>query len=132
MTDEDDFEVEEVFEQAPDDAASPKQKERKDKRIARERRETEVFWSQVFATPVGRRAMWELLKAGGYAETAFACGPNGFPQPEATWFKAGAKDYAERIYVSWQLGNFEQVHLMHCENDSRFAKAQRPINRTDD
>ena len=38
--------------------------------------------------PRGRQEMWGLLQAAHAFEERFACGPNGFPQVEATWFHA--------------------------------------------
>ena len=101
----------------------------------RKQRETKQdatkFWAGVFATAIGRREMWNLLQEAGAFEVQFACGPNGFPQVEATWFKAGASNYGLRLYHSWLLAEPEGVRQMHIENDSRWAKPKRRQKRDD-
>jgi len=93
-------------------------------RISR-KREHESFWKAVFADPIGRREMWALLQDMHPFETVFACGPSGFPQPEATWFKAGEQQLGLRLYQSWHQIDPEGVMLMQRENDSRFAKPRK-------
>jgi hypothetical protein len=83
-------------------------------------RESDRFWKSVFSDPVGRREMWLFLEAAKPFEERFACGPNGFPQPEATWFNAGQQSLGLRIYQTW-LNKFpELVMQMQRENDPRF------------
>ncbi|SDD94849.1 hypothetical protein SAMN05216337_1017127 [Bradyrhizobium brasilense] len=108
-------------EQANDDAASPKQHENKRRRIAREKQEALDFWRAVFASEVGRREMFALLQSAHTFEERFACGPNGFPQPEATWFQAGEQAFGQRLYQSWARDHRAAVLLMHDENDARFV-----------
>lgn len=110
---------------ANDDAASPKQLRNKERRLAREARETQEFWSSVFATPVGRREMWKLLTSAHTFDERFACGPNGFPQPEATWFQAGEQSFGQRVYRTWARDHRVEVLLMHDENDPAFVKAKK-------
>lgn len=108
-----------------DDAASSEGIETKRKRVAREARETLEFWRGVFATPVGRREMWKHLASAHTFDERFACGPNGFPQPEATWFQAGEQAFGQRIYRTWARDHRVEVLLMHDENDSAFLKAKK-------
>lgn len=80
------------------------------------------FWRSVLADETGRRELWRLISDDGHAfEERFACGPNGFPQPEATWFNAGEQAFAMRLYQ--RLLALDPVHVrqMHLEHDSRFA-----------
>ncbi len=93
-------------------------------------RESARFWQEIFESPVGRREMWLLLAAANPFNPAFQCGPNGFPQPEATWFTAGQQALTLRMYQTW-LSKFPlAVMEMHRENDSRFMpEPKRPRKR---
>jgi hypothetical protein len=91
---------------------------------AKERCEKEAadFWKYVLSHPIGRREMWKILQAASTFEERFACGPNGFPQPEATWFKAGEQSLGLRLFLSWQIIDPAGVLLMQQEHDPRFVK----------
>lgn len=125
-------------EQAPDDAdpllasetptvdASSVRTVRKRVREAeRQEREKQAFWKAVFANPVGRREMWAILNESHAFEERFACGPNGFPQVEATWFHAGEQSLGQRLYQSWVILDRAGVFLMQDEHDPRFPKPKR-------
>lgn len=75
--------------------------------------------------------MYAILKAGGYGEQAFACGPNGFPQPEATWFKLGETSFVDRLFKTWQRQNYKGVYMMLCENDPNYKDARFPAEESD-
>lgn len=92
------------------------------KRIRTEKLETEAFWKMVFADRIGRREMWGILQATGAFEERFACGPNGFPQPEASYFKAGEQSVGMRLYQKWLVFDRDGVCKMHDEFDDRFKK----------
>lgn len=109
-----------------DDAGSAAGYTRKLNEIEVARLESEQFWQSVFNHPVGRREMWGILKAAHAFETSFACGPNGFPQPEATWFHAGEQAIGMRLFLSWQVFNPEGVLAMLKEHDPRFKKPAPP------
>lgn len=109
-----------------DDTSSPRQIETKKRRIARERRETEDFWKLIFASEIGRREMWGIIGVQAHAfNERFACGPNGFPQGEATWFAAGEQALGQRLYQSWFLIDPKGVMLMLQEHDPRFPKPDK-------
>lgn len=108
--------------QGGDNAADAKQVKRKTDRVKLEKRKIDEFWKSVFASPIGRSEMWAILTAGHCFEERFACGPNGFPHGEATWFAAGEQALAQRLYDSWQIKDHAGVYLMRCENDPRFPK----------
>lgn len=91
-------------------------------RKRRERRERE-FIQSMLADDRGREFLWGLVQKG--FETPFACGPTGFPQPEATWFKAGASADALGLYHRLLAADFEGTRLMLAEHDSRFKKAAK-------
>jgi hypothetical protein len=120
-----------LYELEPENAADPKAVKKRERKIQRQNREREEFWQSVFSTPVGRREIWAILQSGHCFEERFACGPNGFPQTEATWFHAGEQALVQRLYQSWQTQDYEGVYLMLCENDPRFLKAKRPTTRDD-
>ncbi len=69
---------------------------------------------------VGRRFLWNLLSACHTFDERFACGPNGFPQPEATWFEAGQQAFGLRLYHSWLRVDPLAISAMHRECDPRF------------
>ena len=91
----------------------------------RDAAEVTAFWRSALAHPVGRREIWRLLSELHTFEEKFACGPNGFPQPEATWFHAGEQAFGLRLYHSLILYDRAAVFLMHDEHDPRFAKPKR-------
>ena len=86
------------------------------------KRQAQEFWQRVFADPIGRREMWGILQSAHTFEERFACGPSGFPQPEATWFEAGIQSYGQRLFQSWTVLDREGVFLMLDEHDPRFVK----------
>src|SRR6202044_500609 len=110
----------------PDNAADAKRIRRQERKIDRDKRESDEFWRGVFTSPVGRREMWAILKAGFFKEERFGAGPNGFPHPEATWFRAGGQDYAQRLFDSWQAKEYEGVYMMLCEHYPPFFKSKMP------
>ena len=112
-------------EDAQPNAADPKAVREQRRRAKRADDKATDFWRRVFADPVGRREMWQLLDELHTFETRFACGPNGFPQVEATWFHAGEQNFGLRLYHSWLRLDHEGVRLMHTEHDPRFQKSKR-------
>ena len=120
---------EDAAEQPPEDAqpnaADPKALKEQHRKARRNKDQAKDFWRRVFGDEVGRREMWRLLQELHTFEERFACGPNGFPQPEATWFHAGEQAFGMRLYQSWVLIDREAIFRMHDENDPRFAKPRR-------
>ena len=85
-------------------------------------REDMRFLSEVMlGTKQGRRFLWRILDAAHTFEERFACGPNGFPQPEATWFHAGEQALGLRLYQTWLRASPDATAAMHKENDPRFS-----------
>jgi hypothetical protein len=95
-------------------------------RIAYDAEQARLFWQQVFAHPVGRREMWAILQSAHTFEERFACGPNGFPQPEATWFEAGVQSFGQRLQRTWMAKQPEGYLAMLFENDPQFPKPSPP------
>jgi hypothetical protein len=111
------------------DAGDPAVLKRKLTKAAIRSRESERFWRGIFADPVGRREMWGILQQAHAFEEIFSCGPNGFPQPEATWFHAGEQALGQRLYQSWILLAREGVFMMQDEHDPRFERPKMPQNK---
>lgn len=103
--------------QAADPAAFKKQSEK----AVDDRLEGDRWWAGLIASKVGRHEIWALLTSCHSFEERFACGPNGAPQPEATWYQAGERDTGLRLYRSLLRIDHEAVHRMHLENDPEFA-----------
>lgn len=83
------------------------------------------FWKACLATPIGRQEIWGLLQSCSTFEDRFACGPNGFPQPERTWFLAGEQAFGLRFYQSLLRMDRLGVLAMHDQCDPNFAKPKR-------
>lgn len=112
-------------EQPTVDAGSPRAVRKRLTKLQLQEREGDRFWQELFQSEVGRREMWKLLATMHPFDTTFACGPNGFPQPEATWFKAGEQQIGLRIYQTWLAKYPLEVMAMHKEHDPRFAKRDK-------
>ena len=123
--DEDDYE--DTFDGPPladpviDDAGDPVAVQRRVKKLRYDKQEAREFWKEIFASPVGRREMWNMLQSCHVNETKFSCGPNGFPQPEATWFSLGEQSIGRRLFDSWLIMDRDGVLKMLDEYDPRFS-----------
>ena len=84
--------------------------------------EDAAFWKNCLGSVIGRRVLFSLLDATHWSEVKFACGPNGFPQQEATWFHAGEQSIGERLWLSWFRIDPDNAMVMLRENDPRLAK----------
>lgn len=111
-----------------DNASDPKAVRKKAERVKRAKDDGKDFWRKSLSTAIGRAEIWALLQSAGTFEERFACGPNGFPQPEATWFYAGSQAFGQRFYQSLVVIDRVNVFLMHDENDVRFAPP-KPVRR---
>jgi hypothetical protein len=107
-------------------ADSPETERRRKTRIRREFEEAVGFWTDALKTQIGRREIWKLLQSAHTFEDRFACGPNGFPQVEATWFQAGEKAFGQRLWLSLQRYDLAGVLQMHSEHDDRLGKPTVP------
>lgn len=93
----------------------------------RKRQESRVadFWKASLSDEVGRSQIWDLLTEGGAFQPPFAVGPTGFPQPEASWFKAGQQALVLGLYHRLLAYDFDGVKLMLSEHDPRFKALAR-------
>lgn len=95
-------------------------------RAKREEQERHSLWRSILANKVGRREVWRLLMEARTFNTDFACGPNGFPQPEATWHNLGRQQWGLRLYQDLLVIDHAGVALVHQENDPRFIQVKPP------
>lgn len=107
------------------DAGSPAAVSRRRIRTKLEARKGAEFWRLALGTEPGRRELYLLLQAAGTFETPFAVGPNGFPHESATWFKAGAHDLGQRLFLSLQRIDILLVKQMLDEHHPAFASRPR-------
>lgn len=126
MSDEDELDLPDPNQaDQPYDAGDPVQVERQRRTRKLVDRDSERWWQAVFASEIGRREMYGLLRDCKAFEERFACGPNGFPQPEATWFQAGESAWGRRIADTWMVRHPAEFILMLQENDPRFKKDRK-------
>lgn len=131
MSDEDDptAEPESLLPEGHSATESPVERRRRETRRAREDREREEFWKDVFRSAVGRREIWRMLFTGDGThpfETRFPAGPVGFPDPNAAWYSRGEQDFGLRLYHSLLQIDRAGVLRMQDEHDPRFTKPKRP------
>lgn len=110
----------------PVDAADPGVHRKRLTRAALRDRDIRRFWQGVFSDPIGRSEMWGILQQAGTFDDRFGVGPNGFPQPEASWFHMGARSLGLRLFQSWGAFAREGVALMQDEHDPRFTRPKMP------
>ena len=123
MSDDDDFPDNPEQPELPEfDAGDPAAVGARKRNLKIQEREAQRFWDLVFSTRPGRREMWKLLRDCAAFEDKFACGPNGFPQPDASWFHAGVASWGQRMSQTWLINHTAEFALMLKENDPRFQK----------
>lgn len=114
-------------------AADPKAIKNQRRKQLSEADQSKNFWRVVMGTEVGRREIWKLIAYDMHAfEDRFACGPNGFPQPDATMFQAGEKACGQRLYFMLMRMDREGIGRMHDENDPAYATPKRGRAQTSD
>lgn len=129
MSDEPDFadESEDLLpELGPDDPGSPRGKRKVIAKQIMAEQAASDFWKSILANAIGRQEIWSYLARCGIHQTTFAVGPNGFPQPESTWFKAGEKSAAESLFIRLSILDREGVRLMQDEHDPRYRVPKFP------
>lgn len=108
------------------DAGNPadvRRRAREQRRIAKEDRE---FEASLFSTPAGRRFLYRLLDdTGALKPPRFSTGPNGFPQPDATFYLMGQRDLGTAWYHRWAIDNRADIFAMLDENDPNFKRKSR-------
>ena len=130
MSDDDDDQLDEgqpePIEPEPGEAASPRRIRRKKVTAELVERESVRFWRAVLADPIGRREVWSLLHAAHCFEERHACGPSGVPDPEATAYYRGQRDFGLSFYFRLARLDRAGVFAMHDEFDGvRFPQPER-------
>lgn len=121
MADEDDADDQDG--QPAYDAGEPSAVRKRETKAQLRQRQKDDWWRRTLADPVGRREMWGIIQQECHAfEERFACGPNGFPQAEATWFEAGRQSVGQRLFQTLFMRDPVNAMLMLAENDPRFAQ----------
>lgn len=117
----DDTDQQEGQPEQPFDAGEPAAVRKRETKAQLARRRADDWWRKTMADPVGRRELWGILQGECHAfDERFACGPNGFPQPEATWFQAGQQSIGLRLYQTLLARDPQGTLAMMTENDPRF------------
>jgi hypothetical protein len=81
------------------------------------------FWSRSLRDDAGGEIIWSLLKdLHVFDDEMFACGPNGFPQPEATWHARGQRDFGLRLYRTLVKFDRDAVFALHDRKDPLFTR----------
>lgn len=75
------------------------------------------YWRRQLADPIARREIWGIISSAHAFDTQFACGPNGAPQLESTFFRLGEQLLGLRFYLKLQAIDREGVWLMQTEHD---------------
>lgn len=123
MVDEEDA-LPDVDESGPDqDAVDAGTKRGTRKQRERKRTNADIeagFWREVLKSEDGRAVIWRHLNRAGTFATPFAVGPNGFPQSEATWFKAGQQALGLELYQNLMRIDYLGVHAMLQQCDPAF------------
>ena len=104
------------------DAASAKGIRRQIRRKETADEKSKRFWVALLADAQGRAEVWALLESDGWRAQSFEVMPTGFPSTEATWFKAGQREYGLWLYHKLCALAFDGVALMLEEHDARFVK----------
>jgi hypothetical protein len=104
-----------------DNAADDRKMKRRRQKIQSAEKQEAEFWRQAMSSEVGRRSIWKLLIQANCFEQRFACGPNGFPQTEATWFQAGEQSFGLRLYHMLARNDRILLLKMHDENDPYYS-----------
>ncbi|MEI6281974.1 MAG: hypothetical protein WCP82_04555 [Alphaproteobacteria bacterium] len=124
MADEEEFVLEPPEDQTPDpDAVNASTKTGTRKQRDRKRTEADIdaaFWREVLKSEDGRAVVFRFLMRAGTFTAPFAVGPNGFPQSDATWFKAGQQALGLELYQNLLRLDFLGVHEMLKQCDPAF------------
>lgn len=118
MTD-DELPDKEVDDPGGDNAADPKSIRRKALRNKDRVKRKQAWYRAQLQSEDGRREIWSLLVSTGCFDSPFMCGPNGFPQPDATMLALGAAKWGLTLYHALIRFDPASVIAMHAENDTR-------------
>lgn len=92
-----------------------------------EAREASDFWRAVLSTEVGCREMYKVLHTLAHAfDPPFAASPAGFPDPNATFYKAGQVSVGQAIYQMLAINARDELFKMQDKYNVYGALAVRP------
>lgn len=101
-------------------------KDQEDK-IKIEAREASEFWRSVLSSEVGQREMFKVMHILGRAfDAPFAASPAGFPDPNATFYKAGQISVGQSIYQMLAINARDELFKMQDRYNIYGALAVRP------
>lgn len=94
---------------------TPEQIEEREKIAAENREVRRLFLSGLLINEQFRHWLREQLESFGTFENAFGAGPTGFPDPNASWFKAGMKAAGWSLWEIFDDASPELASLMRRE-----------------
>jgi hypothetical protein len=96
----------------------------------REAAEAKAFWTEVFASEIGRREAWKTLELTGFfAERYAVASPTGFPDPLATYALTGEQRVGKRMFIEWMRLCQEGVVKMLAEHHPDLRPPPKPPRR---
>ncbi len=131
MIDDDPPEDESGVEDEQPNAADPIQFKRAVDRQRKVKETAADWWRKGLSSETGRAEIWSLISEFFLAQP-FAVGPNGFPQPEATWFQTGQREKAFILYHKLLAIDRDGVMRMLDEHHPTFAKPIKRRRKTED
>jgi hypothetical protein len=113
----------EADEPASQDPVADERKElkKRGRKIDQRKREDTDWWSVALSSPIGRRCIWTMIVEFGAFETTFGHTPAGFPDPNFTFYKMGARECGLKLWQRLEIEHTEMAILMRRENDPAFS-----------
>lgn len=120
--------------EVPPNAADPKSARESRRRGKEAERDALAFWQTVFADPIGRKEMWDILEYCHTFRMVFGCGGRlDLPQAEASWVHAGEQSVGMHLFRQWMGRAPDNVLLMMREHDPKLrARSQKKVLSSDD
>lgn len=91
-----------------------------------EAREAAQFWRAALADPVGRREIYKVLNLSEAFSAPFAAVGVGFPDPHATFFRAGQISIGQRFYQMLAIVARDELFKLQDDYNIFGALAVRP------
>lgn len=114
----------------PADAADDQGTKDQEDKTKIEAREASMFWRGVLSDNVGRREVFKLLQNMDAFDVPFAASPIGFPDPNATFFKAGKISAGQIFYQMLAITARDELFAMQDEFNIYGGLAVRPDRKT--
>lgn len=94
---------------------TPEQEKAEEKRRAEDAELRRLFLVNIIGNPMFRGWLMEKLTQLGTFENRFACGPVGFPDPNATFFELGRKQAGLDLLEEFEKAAPDYIILMKRE-----------------